>query len=129
MTNLPPTQPAPALEELPARLRKGITKAPSPISRSDALTAADRDPLSPCWLYGKTNNAGYGQVKWRNKVWNTHRLVWHLLVSPLDQPGKSRALDGRVLDHLCEVRACCNPHHLELISQSDNTKRGGRHRA
>ena len=126
--NLPPT---PALEALPLRLRKDITKVSSPPERTEAFHAAGRDPLTPCWSFSeaKRNNAGYGQVKWRGKVWNTHRLTYHLLVEPLNQPGAARDRDGRVLDHLCEVRSCCNPAHLDYISQSDNTLRGARHRA
>lgn len=128
MTDLPPTHPMPALEELPLRLSKLFKKVPPPLETQ--LAEHGRDPLSPCWEWqGSKNNAGYGQVKWRGKVWMMHRLTYHLLVEPLNQPGTARHRDGRVLDHLCEVRSCCNPHHLDYISQSDNTLRGARHRA
>ena len=117
------------LTALPMKLQKRITKRPSPTGRHFALIAAGRDPSSDCWIFDSTSSDGYAQLKWRNKVWNGHRLTYHLLVSPLHQPGKARQLDGRVVDHICEVRACVSPNHLELISQSDNTKRGARHRA
>lgn len=31
--------------------------------------------------------------------------------------------DGMVLDHLCRRRACCAPHHLEAVDQSENERR------
>lgn len=31
--------------------------------------------------------------------------------------------DGLVLDHLCRNRACCAPHHLEAVTQSENERR------
>ena len=115
--------------QLPLSLRRAITHEPCPEARHGQLRASDRI-VDDCWLWDstRTNNAGYGQVKWRGKVWNTHRLVYHLLVEALIQPGKNRARDGRILDHLCEVRLCCNPEHLEHISQALNTTRGARHR-
>lgn len=45
-----------------------------------------------------------------------HRVVWTLLGYQL--------LDTQVLDHLCRVRSCCNPAHLEPVSHAENTKRG-----
>lgn len=29
-----------------------------------------------------------------------------------------------VLDHLCRQPACCNPDHLEAVSQAENCRRG-----
>lgn len=31
---------------------------------------------------------------------------------------------GLTLDHLCRVRACCNPEHLEVVTGRENTLRG-----
>ncbi|WP_396092344.1 HNH endonuclease, partial [Erwinia amylovora] len=37
--------------------------------------------------------------------------------------------DGLVLDHLCRVRRCCNPDHLEPVGFVENVRRGdaGKH--
>jgi hypothetical protein len=77
-----------------------------------------------CWIWiGKRNDArgGYGHVgvridnaKWK-KVY-THRLIYELLVGPIDE--------GLVLDHLCRVPACVNPQHLEPVTQAENIARG-----
>lgn len=32
--------------------------------------------------------------------------------------------EGTVVDHLCGVRNCVNPAHLECISQKENVQRG-----
>lgn len=32
--------------------------------------------------------------------------------------------EGMMVDHRCMNHACCNPYHLELITASENTKRG-----
>ena len=130
-------------------LRRRITLMPSPPGRQGALQRAGRDPHSLCWSWNDSRNgSGYGTVKGfgaqGNHPWEVHRLVWRLLVdSTLPKPGKVRrrqgnrpttipdrpSYDDTILDHLCERRSCCNPHHIERISQSENTKRGARHRA
>jgi hypothetical protein len=32
--------------------------------------------------------------------------------------------EGLVLDHKCRVRICCNPEHLEAITNEENVRRG-----
>lgn len=32
--------------------------------------------------------------------------------------------DGLVIDHLCRVRACVNPLHMEAVTIAENTRRG-----
>ncbi|GAB2493916.1 HNH endonuclease [Arenimonas alkanexedens] len=31
---------------------------------------------------------------------------------------------GQMIDHLCRVRACCNPEHLEPVDAAENVRRG-----
>lgn len=120
--------------ELPKTLSKRLEEVPCPTTRESAVRALydELDPsqgIPACWIWqGATNSAGYGLVKWRGKAWGMHRLVYHLLVAKLEHPGKARARDGLVIDHVCEVRACCNPDHVQLITQSENTTIGARHR-
>lgn len=123
----------------PITLRRRIAITPPTEEAAERLRAHGVDPdEEPCWLWtAATNGAGYGMVKWNGKAWGVHRLCWHILVEPLPLPGNVRRkvkVDGiqsdtnLVLDHLCETRACCNPAHLDRIDQSENTKRGARHR-
>jgi hypothetical protein len=45
-----------------------------------------------------------------------HRVVYEALVKPIPV--------GLVLDHLCRVRHCVNPAHLEPVTQRENVLRG-----
>jgi hypothetical protein len=45
-----------------------------------------------------------------------HRLSYEWLVGPVPE--------GMELDHLCRVRHCVNPSHLEVVTHSVNVIRG-----
>lgn len=85
------------------------------------------DPLIPkelrvqhpwCWQWaGRQNRNGYGRTRWQGKEPVTHRLIWTLLRGPYD-------IEGRLLDHRCRNRLCCNPNHLEPVNNRTNTLRG-----
>lgn len=67
-----------------------------------------------CWLWqGSVNRLnGYGYVS-RGLA---HRLSYELFVGPIPR-------DLQV-DHLCRVRSCVNPEHLEAVTQRENLLRG-----
>lgn len=46
-----------------------------------------------------------------------HRITWEALHG-VPVP------DGQEIDHLCRVRACCNPEHLEAVDHKTNVLRG-----
>lgn len=76
---------------------------------------------SGCWEWiGKRFPNGYGQITWRfngqPKCLLAHRLAYTLMVGPIP--------DGLVLDHLCRVKWCVNPDHLEPVAQRTNVMRG-----
>lgn len=70
---------------------------------------------SGCWLWRKPSGGGYGYIHW-GKMRKATRVIWELLVGPIPE--------GLVLDHLCRVTACVNPEHLEIVTQTDNMRRG-----
>jgi hypothetical protein len=70
---------------------------------------------SGCWLWQGTISTGYGRLKTRSGSTLVHRIVYELLVGPIPE-----RLD---IDHLCRVRHCCNPEHLEAVTHSTNCKR------
>lgn len=45
-----------------------------------------------------------------------HRVSYELLVGPIP--------DGLHIDHLCRVRDCVTPDHLEPVTPAENTRRG-----
>ena len=74
------------------------------------------EPNSGCWLWiGGLDGKGYGQIKHQGKHRRTHRIAYELFVGPVPQ--------GLELDHLCRVRECCNPAHLEPVTHSVNMRR------
>ena len=75
-----------------------------------------------CWLWcAPTETNGYGQFfvcadgKKFHRVM-AHRYAYESLVGPV--PG------GKELDHLCRVRRCVNPFHVEPVTHKENILRG-----
>ena len=76
---------------------------------------------SDCWNWsGSIDGGGYGGFR-RSKEsggkWiRAHRVSYELFVGPIPS--------GRCLDHLCRVRSCVNPKHLEPVTIGENCRRG-----
>jgi hypothetical protein len=75
------------------------------------------DKTETCWLF-TVNIApeGYGKFSFHGRTRNAHRVVYEALVGPIP--------DGLDLDHLCRVRHCVNPAHLEPVTRAENARRG-----
>lgn len=69
-----------------------------------------------CWVWHGSSMNGYGRINYEGKIWLAHRLFYTLLVGSIP--------DGKVIDHLCRVRNCLNPEHMEVTTQQVNVKRG-----
>ena len=70
-----------------------------------------------CWLWrSTTNKAGYGTLKTQG-YYLAHRWVYETLVGKIPD-------ETPVLDHLCRVRNCVNPDHLEPVTTEENIRRG-----
>ncbi|MFI6103193.1 HNH endonuclease signature motif containing protein [Streptomyces sp. NPDC051310] len=70
-----------------------------------------------CWLWtAHLTAAGYGQISVDGNVRLAHRVAYQLLKGEI--PG------DLCLDHLCRVRSCVNPDHLEPVTLRENTRRG-----
>ena len=77
----------------------------------------DKTLKSDCWIWiGGKDRDGYGRVQFNYKKYSVHRLVWQIHHGPI--------IEGLELDHLCGVRACCNPEHLEPVTHQINIARG-----
>jgi hypothetical protein len=74
-------------------------------------------PFSGCWAWeGACSTAGYAQYRLPKGTMYAHRLAYELAKGPVP--------DGLDLDHLCRVRCCVNPDHLEAVTRSTNLRRG-----
>ena len=72
---------------------------------------------SDCWLWtGGKDRCGYGVFNSRGRRHKAHRWNYERLVGPIPV--------GLVLDHLCRVRNCVNPDHLEPVTVAENIARG-----
>lgn len=74
------------------------------------------DPDTTCWIWRrKRTEDGYGRISVGGRQRPTHRLNYERFVGPIP--------DGYHIDHLCRVRACCNPDHLEAVPPAVNVLR------
>jgi hypothetical protein len=71
------------------------------------------------WTAGRRSD-GYGVFgirengKWRTR--RVHRIAYQALVGTIPE--------GLDCDHLCRVRHCCNPKHIEPVTRKVNLNRG-----
>ncbi len=68
-----------------------------------------------CWLWMSSINAyGYASIRYP-RTRTVHRITYEQLVGPIPE--------GLEIDHLCRVRHCVNPAHMEPVTHRVNTLR------
>jgi hypothetical protein len=75
-----------------------------------------RIPWSGCWVWLGDLNEGYGLFMIDRVRMLVHRYAYEHYVGPIPP--------GLTIDHLCRVRCCVNPAHLEAVTKQENTLRG-----
>jgi hypothetical protein len=86
-------------ERLPERFWRSVVASPS-----------------GCWMWaGATTRGGYGHLGMGRRNQRAGRLAYLRLVGPI--PG------GLQIDHLCRVRLCVRPDHLETVTPLTNMRR------
>jgi hypothetical protein len=69
-----------------------------------------------CWTWKATlDRKGYGQFSLGGKTKAAHRIAYMLVQGAIP--------DGLQLDHLCRVRHCVRPSHLEPVTGRENLLR------
>lgn len=79
----------------------------------------DRGYETPCWIWQQRIDPqnGYGKKGGgKSRTLLAHRVYYEFFFGAI--PAESE------IDHLCRVRACVNPEHLELVSHRENMRRG-----
>jgi hypothetical protein len=99
--------------KLPERFWNQTTIGP------DGAHYSSKRNLGPCWLWALgLDSVGYAQTRIGSpdgRKLMAHRVAYEALVGPIR---------GLELDHLCRVRHCVNPAHLEPVDHLTNMSRG-----
>ena len=83
----------------------------------ERMAVEDRGYTTPCWISNRVAQPnGYTKMACLGKVALTHRVAYRAFTGPIP--------DGLVIDHLCRQRACCNPDHLDAVTNQVNLLRG-----
>lgn len=74
------------------------------------------DDSGDCWLWlGAKSSNGYGAVSVGGRMKSAHRYSYEQHVGSIPA--------GLQIDHLCRVRNCVNPAHLEAVTGRTNVLR------
>jgi hypothetical protein len=87
---------------------------------AEPYTVEDRGYQTACWIWRRSlSKKGYG-TKCKGDGYSgtqqAHIWYWEQKNGPVP--------DGKMLDHLCRQRACCNPEHMEPVTNAENVQRG-----
>ena len=69
-----------------------------------------------CWLWtSNLSQKGYGRFMRKNNRMKAHRWAYEHFIGPIPE--------GLTIDHLCKVKSCVNPKHLEAVTNEENIMR------
>lgn len=93
---------------------------------SRIMARVRKDEETGCWVWlgcisgkGYEKGEGYGRIQavlGKLGQVSTHRVMYEQHKGPIPP--------GLQIDHLCRNRRCCNPDHLEAVTQKENIMRG-----
>lgn len=84
------------------------------LDRLDRLTMPI--PFSGCMVYlgFVSEKPGYVRCKHKGRTEYAHRAVYEEAHGPIPE--------GLQINHLCEVKSCLNPLHLEAVTRKENAR-------
>jgi HNH endonuclease len=97
------------------KIRKAMKREPA---EKRFLGLISPEPNTGCWLWsGHTNRKGYAEFNFGGSGNNglAHRWAHEHFVGPIPE--------GHTIDHLCRMRSCVNPGHLEAVIHAENIRR------
>jgi hypothetical protein len=85
-----------------------------PVARFFEKVVAGEDG---CWIWAGGIASTYGRffLTSTRAYIGAHRFSWELVNGPIP--------DDMTIDHLCFVRRCVNPAHMEVVTQAENNRR------
>lgn len=106
----------------PDGYRPNITKKrPGKYDIESKETILDRSTVGDgCWIYQGSLTRGYGRITRGGTSLYIHRISYELFIGEIP--------DGFHIDHLCEVKSCVNPFHLEPVTHAENIRRAAENR-
>jgi hypothetical protein len=90
------------------------------ISQERFMSHVEMVTESGCWIWTSAlNGQGYGHLGWsengKQVTRGAHRFSYEL--------HKGQIPTGLTIDHLCYVRNCVKPEHLEAVTHEENLSR------
>lgn len=94
------------------------------------MAFVEKEPMSGCWLWtGHLSKDGYGRFGIKNesntgyrwKAVEAHQVAWSLFKGERPQGMHN---SSKVIDHVCNNRACVNPSHLQVLGRIENLMKG-----
>lgn len=76
------------------------------------------DPKTGCWIWQGSQASGYGQLSYRGggrPKW-AHRVYYEEVYGDIPE--------GHEVHHICHVRNCVNPEHLEVLTPRVHGRQG-----
>jgi hypothetical protein len=101
--------------ETPAQLAARTVRIRTPDEMRAVLLARSVEVAGGCRVWqGAKDRRGYGNIRWDDRLWGTHRLAYHLFVEPV------RA--GIEVCHHCDNPPCLALDHLFPGTHRDNMR-------
>lgn len=101
-------------------MRQMLRINPADVQIERFWSLVDRGADDECWPWlGHVTRSGYGAISMASVTRSplrAHRVAYTL--------ERGEIPEGLVLDHLCRSRSCCNPAHLEPVTNEQNIERG-----
>jgi hypothetical protein len=98
-------------------IRVALPFAPQTARVNEILEQIVVNEATGCWEWqGYRDKRGYSRIGYEGGRQMLHRLTLAWVGRPPQE--------GLVTDHLCRVHYCCNPAHLESVTDRTNVLRG-----
>jgi len=101
------------VKHISARRRRPLDELKAELEEKSTL-----QPSGCITWNGRIYRGGYGRTCVHGRLQMVHRVAYEIAKGPIEP--------GLCIDHLCRVRSCINPDHLEAVTHQENVRRGAR---